>query len=218
MKLPLRLLPPAAMLGMALLTSCNTTTFEVPKIGTRFEDNKKALTYDTSLNMYVIPLEKYEKLEYEKFDIVIPKDDVVKYYAPALSNSSLHAELYVRNLPPESDFFGRAIYSKVLEEWESLADIEQFCKDKFNANKDTLSCTTRITMFDGFNCVEYDVTARTTEVGKVLTVHGFCMYDPKKPGYFFEVVAGRKTYQKDIDDDFLIRASGLFFEAVKFRH
>ena len=217
MKLPLNFLP-AAALGLALLTSCTTTTFEVPEIGTRFEDHKDRLVYDTILNMYVIPLNDYETLEYEKFDIVIPKDDVVKYYAPALSNSSNHAELFVRNLPPETDFFGRAIYSKVLEEWNSLADVETFCKNKFNANKDTLSCTTRITTFDGFHCVEYDVSARITEPGKVLTVHGFCMFDPKKPGYFFEVVAGRKTYQKDIDDEFLIRASGLFFEAVKLRH
>ena len=215
MKLPLKFLP-AAALGLALLTACSTTAFEVPEIGTRFEDHKDRLVYDTVLNMYVIPLADYETLEYERFDIVIPKDDVVKYYAPALSNSSRHAELFVRNLPPESDFFGRAIYSKVLEEWKSLADIEQFCKDKFNANKDTLSCNTRTTLFEGFNCVEYDVMARTTEAGKVLTVHGFCMFDPNNPGYFFEVVAGRKTYQKDIDDEFLIRASGLFFEAVKF--
>ncbi len=216
MKLNLKLLP-AAALGMALLASCSTTAFEVPEIGTRFEDHKERLTYDTVLNMYVIPLADYETLEYERFDIVIPKDDVVKYYAPALSNSSNHAELYVRNLPPETDFFGRAVYSKVLEQWKSLADIEQFCKDKFNANKDTLRCDTHATLFEGFNCVEYDVTARTTEAGKVLTVHGFCMFDPRNPGYFFEAVAGRKTYQKDIDDEFLIRASGLFFEALKFR-
>ena len=217
MKLSLKILP-AAALGLAVLTSCSSTAFEVPKIGTRFDDHKERLVYDTVLNMYVIPLNDYETLEYENFDIVIPKDEVVKYYAPALSNSSLHAEFFVRNLPPESDFFGRAIYSKVLEEWESLADIEQFCKNKFNANKDTLSCTTRVTTFDGIPCVEYDVTARVTEPGKLLTVHGFCMFSPNHPGYFFEVVAGRKTYQKDIDDDFLIRASGLFFEAVKFRH
>ena len=87
MKLPFRFLP-AAALGMVLLTSCFSTTFEVPKVGTRFEDTKKKLVYDTSMNIYVIPLEKYEKLEYEKFDIVIPKDDVVQYYAPALSNTS----------------------------------------------------------------------------------------------------------------------------------
>jgi len=216
MKLYLKFLP-AAALGLALLTSCATTAFEVPKIGTRFEDNKDRLDYDTLLNTYVIPLNEYETLEYEHFDIVIPKDSVVKYYAPALSNSSNSAELFVRNLPPETDFFGRAIYAKVLEEWRNLADVEQFCKDKFNANKDTLSCTTRVSTFDGLHCVEYDVTARVTEPGKVLTVHGFCMFDPKNPGYFFEVIAGRKTYQKDIDDEFLIRASGLFFEAVKFR-
>ena len=118
---------------------------------------------------------------------------------------------------PETDFFGRAVYSKVLDEWKSLSDIEQSYKDKFNANKNTLDYETRLTTHDGFPCVEYDVTARITEPGKVLTVHGFCMFDPKTPGYFFEVVAGRKTYQKDIDDEFLIRASGLFFEAVKFR-
>lgn len=216
MKINLKLLP-AAALGMVLLASCSTTAFEVPAIGTRFEDHKDRLAYDTILNMYVIPLADYKTLEYEKFDIVIPRDDVVKYYAPALSNSSNHAELFVRNLPPETDFFGRAVYGKVLEQWKSLADIERFCKDKFNANKDTLNCTTRTTVFDGLNCVEYDVMARTSEVGKVLTVHGFCMFDPGNPGFFFEVVAGRKTYQKDIDDEFLIRASGLFFEAVKFR-
>ena len=216
MKLYLKFLP-AAALGLALLTSCATTAFEVPKIGTRFEDNKDRLDYDTLLNTYVIPLNEYETLEYEHFDIVIPKDSVVKYYAPALSNSSNSAELFVRNLPPETDFFGRAIYAKVLEEWKNLADVEQFCKDKFNANKDTLSCTTRVTTFDGIPCVEYDVTARVTEPGKLLTVHGFCMFSPNHPGYFFEVIAGRKTYQKDIDDEFLIRASGLFFEAVKLR-
>ena len=57
--------------------------------------------------LYVIPLEKYKTLKYERFDLKIPKDDVVKYYAPALTNSSNHAELYVRNLPVETDFFGR---------------------------------------------------------------------------------------------------------------
>ena len=216
MKLYLKFLP-ASALGLALLTSCATTAFEVPAIGTRFEDHKDRLVYDTVLNMYVIPLNDYETLEYENFDIVIPKDDVVKYYAPALSNSSRHAELFVRNLPPETDFFGRAIYSKVLDEWKSLSDIEQSYKDKFEANKNTLDYETRLTMHDGFQCVEYDVTARITEPGKVLTVHGFCMFDPNNPGYFFEIVAGRKTYQKDIDDEFLIRASGLFFEAVKLR-
>ena len=40
MKLPFRFLPAAAF-GMVLLTSCATTAFEVPKIGTRFEDTKK---------------------------------------------------------------------------------------------------------------------------------------------------------------------------------
>ena len=217
MKLPLRFLSPAAALGMALLASCNTTTFEVPKIGTRFEDNKKALTYDTSLNMYVIPLEKYEKLEYEKFDFVIPKDDVVKYYAPALSNSSRYAEFYVRNLPTETDFFGRALYTPVLEGWKSLADIEKFYKAKYTPDKYTIGLKTRITNHDGHNCVEYDIMARLPETGKVIAVHGFCMFDPSNPGYIFDVGAGRTAYEKDIDNDFLIRASGLFFEAVKFR-
>lgn len=216
MKLSLKFLP-AFVFGAALLASCSTTSFEVPKIGSRFEDQKDRLVYDTVLNMFVIPLNDYESLEYETFDIIIPHDNVVKFYAPALSNSSNHAELFVRNLPPESDFFGRAIYSKVLDEWKSLSDVEQSYKDKFDANKNTLSYETHLTMHDGFHCVEYDVTARITEPGKVLTVHGFCMFDPENPGYFFEIVAGRKTYQKDIDDDFLIRASGLFFEAVKLR-
>ena len=58
--------------------------------------------------------------------------------------------------------------------------------------------------------------ARLPETGKVIAVHGFCMFDPKNPGYIFDVGAGRTAYEKDIDDDFLIRASGLFFEAVKF--
>ena len=43
MKLPLRFLLPAAVFGMALLASCNTTTFEVPKVGSRFDDTKKYL-------------------------------------------------------------------------------------------------------------------------------------------------------------------------------
>ena len=217
MNLPLRFLLPAAVLGMVLLASCNTTTFEVPKIGTRFEDNKKNLTYDTSLNMYVIPLEKYETLEYGKFDIVIPKDDVVQYYAPALSNSSDNAELFVRNLPTETDFFGRALYAPVVEGWKSLADIEKFYKEKYTPDKYTIGLDTRITKHDGYNCVEYDIMARLPESGKVIAVHGFCMFDPEKPGFIFDVGAGRTAYEKDIDNDFLIRASGLFFEAVKFR-
>ena len=216
MKLPLKFFP-AAALGLAKLTSCATKAFEVPKIGTRFEDQKDLLAYDTALNMYVIPYNDYETLEYGKFDVTLPHGDVVRFYAPALSNSSDHAEIYVRNLPPETDFFGRAIYSKVLDEWKGLSDNEQSYKDKFEANKNTLDYETRLTTHDGFQCVEYDVTARITEPGKVLTVHGFCMFDPKNPGYFFEIVAGRKIFQKDIDDEFLIRAAGLFFEAVKLR-
>ena len=216
MKLPLKILP-AAALGVALLASCANTAFKVPKIGTRFEDQKDLLAYDTALNMFVIPYNDYETLEYGRFNVTLPHGDEVRFYAPALSNSSDHAEIYVRNLPPETDFFGRAIYSKVLDEWKGLSDVEQSYKDKFEANKNTLDYETRLTMYHGIHCVEYDVTARITEPGKVLTVHGFCMFDPNNPGYFFEVVAGRKTYQKDIDDEFLIRASGLFFEAVKFR-
>ena len=76
MRLPLRFLP-LAVLGMTLLASCQSTTFEVPKIGSRFEDTKKLLEYDTSLNAYVIPLEKYKTLNYEHFDITIPEDDIV---------------------------------------------------------------------------------------------------------------------------------------------
>ena len=125
MRLPLQFLP-AAVLGMALLAPCNTTTFEVPKIGSRFEDTKKYLEYDTSLNMYVIPLENYKTLEYEHFELTIPEDDVVEYYAPAGSNSSNHAELYVRNLPVQTDFFGRAIYAQNQEGWNTLADVQKF--------------------------------------------------------------------------------------------
>ena len=215
MKIPFRFLP-AAVLGMVLLTSCSTTTFEVPKVGTRFENSKDLLTYDTSLNMYVIPLEKYETLEYEMFDIVIPKDDVVEYYAPALDNTSNQAQLFVRNLPPETDFFGRALYTQVTEGWKSLADIQAFYKAKYTPDKYTISLETRITQYDGFNCVEYDIVARLPDTGKVIAVHGFCMFDPKNPGYIFDVGAGRTAYEKDIDNDFLIRASGLFFEAVRF--
>ena len=216
MKLTFRFLP-AAVLGMLLLTSCISTTFEVPKIGTRFEDSKKYLTYDTSLDMYVIPLEKYEKLEYEKFEITVPHDDVVEYYVPALSNSSRHAEIFVRHLPLETDFFGRAIYSPVLESWKSLADIEKFYKEKYTPDKYTIGLETRISKYKGFHCVEYDILARLPESGKVVAVHGFCMFDPKNPGFIFDVGSGRTAYEKDIDDEFLVRASGLFFEAVQFR-
>ena len=215
MRLSLQFLP-AAVLGMTLLASCNTTTFEVPKIGSRFEDTKKYLEYDTSLNTYVIPLEKYKTLEYEHFNITIPKDDVVEYYAPALSNSSNHAELFVRNLPAQTDFFGRAIYAQNQEGWQGLADIQRFYKAKYTPDKYTISLETRITKHDGYNCVEYDIVARLPETGKLMAVHGFCTFDPKNPGYIFDVGAGRTAYEKDIDDDFLIRASGLFFEAVKF--
>ena len=215
MKLPLQILP-AAVLGMTLLASCYSTTFEVPKIGSRFEDTKKYLEYDTSLNEYVIPLEKYKTLEYEHFDITIPEDGVVEYYAPALSNSSNHAELFVRNLPVQTDFFGRAIYTQNQEGWKSLADVQNFYKAKYTPDKYTINLETRITKHDGYNCVEYDIVARLPETGKLMAVHGFCTFDPKNPGYIFDVGAGRTAYEKDIDDDFLIRASGLFFEAVKF--
>ena len=217
MRLPLRFLP-LAVLGMTLLASCNTTTFEVPKIGSRFEDTKKLLEYDTSLNTYVIPLEKYKTLDYEHFDITIPEDDIVEYYAPALSNSSNHAELFVRNLPAQTDFFGRAIYAQNQEGWQGLADIQKFYKEKYTPDKYTISLETRITKHDGYNCVEYDIVARLPETGKLMAVHGYCMFDPKNPGYIFDVGAGRTAYEKDIDDDFLIRASGLFFESVKFHN
>ena len=216
MRLSLQFLP-AAVLGMTLLASCNTTTFEVPKIGSRFEDTKKYLEYDTSLNTYVIPLEKYKTLDYEHFYITIPEDDVVEYYAPALSNSSNHAELFVRNLPAQTDFFGRAIYAQNQEGWQGLADIQKFYKAKYTPDKYTISLETRITKHEGYSCVEYDIVARLPETGKLMAVHGFCMFDPKNPGYIFDVGAGRTAYEKDIDNDFLIRASGLFFEAVKFR-
>ena len=208
--------PPAAVLGMAMLASGYTTTFEVPKIGSRFEETKKNLEYDTSLNTYVIPLEKYKTLEYEHFELTVPEDDVVEYYAPAGSNSSNHAELYVRNLPVQTDFFGRAIYAQNQEGWNSLADIERFYKAKYTPDKYTISLETRITKHDGYNCVEYDIVARLPETGKLMAVHGFCMFDPKNPGYIFDIGAGRTAYEKDIDNDFLIRASGIFFEAVKF--
>ena len=217
MRFPLRFLP-LAVLGMILLASCNTTTFEVPKIGSRFEDTKKLLEYDTSLNTYVIPLEKYKTLDYEHFDITIPEDDIVEYYAPALSNSSNHAELFVRNLPAQTDFFGRAIYAQNQEGWQGLADIQKFYKEKYTPDKYTISLETRITKHDGYNCVEYDIVARLPETGKLMAVHGYCMFDPKNPGYIFDVGAGRTAYEKDIDDDFLIRASGLFFESVKFHN
>lgn len=128
MRLSLRFLP-AAVLGMAMLASCHSTSFHVPKIGTRFEDTKKYLDYDTSLNTYVIPLERYETLEYDHFVINIPKDDVVEYYAPVSSNSSNYGELFVRNLPVQTDFFGRAIYAQNMEGWNSLADIQKFYKE-----------------------------------------------------------------------------------------
>ena len=217
MRFPLRFLP-LAVLGMILLASCNTTTFEVPKIGSRFEDTKKLLEYDTSLNTYVIPLEKYKTLDYEHFDITIPEDDIVEYYAPALSNSSSHAELFVRNLPAQTDFFGRAIYAQNQEGWQGLADIQKFYKEKYTPDKYTISLETRITKHDGYSCVEYDIVARLPETGKLMAVHGYCMFDPKNPGYIFDVGAGRTAYEKDIDDDFLIRASGLFFESVKFHN
>ena len=217
MRLPHCFLP-LAVLGMPLLASCNTTTFEVPRIGSRFEDTKKYLEYDTSVNTYVIPLERYETLEYEHFDLTIPEDDVVEYYAPALSNSSNHAELYVRNLPIQTDFFGRAIYAQNQEGWNSLADIERFYKAKYTPDKYTISLETRITKHDGYSCVEYDIVARLPETGKLMAVHGFCMFDPKNPGNIFDVGAGRTAYEKDIDNDFLIRASGLFFESVKFHN
>ena len=208
---------PAAALGAFLLASCNTGTFTVPEIGTRFDDSKKNMVYDTSVNAYVIPFDRFDKLRYEKFDIIVPQDETVQYFAPSLSNSSNHAELYVRNLPPETDFFGRAIYSRVLEEWKSLSDIQNFYKEKYTPDKFTISLDTRISKFAGCNCMEYDIVARLPESGKVIAVHGYCMFDPVTPGYFFDVGAGRTAYQKDIDNDFLIRASGLFFDSVKFR-
>lgn len=216
MRLPLRFLLPAAVLGMSLLVSCNTTTFEVPKIGSRFDDTKKYLTYDTSLNEYVIPLEDYETLKYEKFDIVIPQDDKVQYYAPALSNSSNNAEFRVRNLPPETSFLGRAIYAQTQEGWRSLSEMKDYFEEKFSKGKGIISRTVRITKFCGFNCIEYDVVLNSTEVGKVDAIHGFCMFDPENSGYIFEVFAGRTAYKKDIDNDFLILASGIFLECVKF--
>ena len=208
---------PAAALALCMLASCTSTTFEVPKIGSRFEDTRKYLEYDTSLNMYVIPFDRFNTLRYERFDITVPLDEPVKYYAPALENSSNHAELYVRNLPPETDFFGRAICQPVLESWKNLEDIRESYREKFTANRNTINFDTKITMRDGIGCVEYDVMARLSEPGKIIAVHGFCMFDPENPGFFFELVAGRKAYQKDIDNDFLIVASGLFFEAVKLR-
>ena len=95
----------AAAVAAVIFCSCASTTFEVPMIGTRFDDTKKYLKYDDDVKAYVIPLEKYDTLQYEHFKLKVPKDDVVKYYAPALTNSSNHAELYVRNLPIE---IGRA--------------------------------------------------------------------------------------------------------------
>ena len=215
MRLPLRFLP-LAVLGMALLASCHSTTFEVPKIGSRFEDTKKLLDYDTSLSMYVIPLDKYETLEYEKFDIAIPKDTNVQYYAPALTNSSTIAEFRVRNLPPQTDFTARAIYAQDQEGWKSLAEMEAFFREKFSPARGVLSRSVRITKRNGHDCIEYDVVASTAEAGKVSAVHGFCMFDTRNPGYIFDVFAGRTAYKKDIDDEFLIEASGYFLDAVRF--
>ena len=101
--------------------------------------------------------------------------------------------------------------------WKSLADIERFYKEKYTPDKYTIALKTYRSKHMGFDCVEYDIMARLPETGKVIAVHGFCMFDPENPGYIFDVGAGRTAYEKDIDDDFLIRASGLFFEAVKFR-
>jgi hypothetical protein len=202
---------------MALLSACNTTTFEVPKIGTRFEESKKLLTFDTSLNTYVIPLEKYETLQYDRFDIIIPKDDVVQYYAPALSNSSNNAEFLVRNLPTGTDFFGRALYTQVVEGWKNLEEMQHFYQEKFEPVKGVLSRSARISKFDGHSCVEYDIVARVTDPGKVIAVHGFCMFDQKNPGYIIDIGAGRTTFEKEVDNDFLIRASGLFFESIRIR-
>lgn len=213
--LPLRFLP-AAALAMALLASCHSTTFEVPKIGSRFDDTKKYLTYDTSLNSYVIPLSEYETLRYEKFDILIPQDDVVRYYAPALSNSSNNAEFRVRNLPSETDFLGRAIYAQDQEGWRSLSEMQKYFEEKFSGGKGIISRNVRIAKFGGCNCIEYDVVLNSSEVGKVDAVHGFCMFDPGNPGYIFEAFAGRTAYKKDIDNEFLIRASGIFLESVRF--
>jgi hypothetical protein len=215
MRLPLRFLP-LAVLGMGLLASCHSTTFEVPKVGSRFEDTKKLLDYDTSLSMYVIPLDKYEMLEYDKFDIVIPKDTSVQYYAPALTNSSTFAEFRVRNLPPQTDFSGRAIYAQDQEGWKSLAEMEAFFREKFSPARGVLSRSVRITKRNGHDCIEYDVVASTAEAGKVSAVHGFCMFDTRNPGYIFDVFAGRTAYKKDIDDEFLIEASGYFLDAVRF--
>ena len=133
----------AAAVAAVLFCSCASTTFEVPKIGTRFDDTKKYLVYDDDVKSYVIPLDKYKVLQYERFSLKVPTDEVVKYYAPALSNSSNHAELYVRNLPIETDFFGRAIYAPNLEEWKTLSDIEKFYKEKYTPDKYTISLKRR---------------------------------------------------------------------------
>ena len=204
-----------AAVAAVMFCSC-ASTFEVPKIGTRFDDTKKYLKYDDDVNAYVIPLEKYKTLQYERFELVVPNDDVVKYYAPALTNSSNHAELYVRNLPIETDFFGRAIYAPVMEEWKTLADIEKFYKEKYTPDKYTINLNTKISKFRGISCVEYDIMARLPESGKVIAVHGYCMFDPWNHGCIFDLGAGRTAYEKDIDDDFLIRASGIFFDSIKF--
>ena len=208
---------PAALLGVLLLASCKSTTFKVPEMGTRFDNSKDEMVYDKALNAYVIPFDGIKKIDYGKFDVILPHDNQIQYFAPAGENSVNHATFYVRNLPVETDFFGRAIYMPVLEEWNSLNDIRRFYREKYTPDKYTISLDTRISTFCGINCVEYDIMARLPETGKVIAVHGFCMFDPGNPGYIFDVGAGRTAYEKDIDNDFLIRASGLFFEAVTFR-
>ena len=60
---------PAAVLGAFLLASCNTGSFKVPEIGTRFDDSKKNMVYDTSVNAYVIPLDKNILSELERSEI-----------------------------------------------------------------------------------------------------------------------------------------------------
>ena len=95
--------------------------------------------------------------------------------------------------------------------------MEAFFREKFSPSRGVLSRSVRVTKRNGRDCIEYDVVASTAEAGKVSAVHGFCMFDPRKPGYIFDVFAGRTAYKKDIDDEFLIEASGYFLEAVKFR-
>ena len=207
---------PAAMLGVLLLASCKSTTFKVPEMGTRFENSKEDMVYDRALNAYIIPFDGIKKIDYGKFDVILPHDDQVRYFAPAGENSVNHATFYVRNLPVETDFFGRAIYMPVLEGWKSLDDIRRFYREKYTPDKYTISLDTRISKFCGCNCVEYDIVARLPETGKVISVHGYCMFDPNNPSCFFDVGAGRTAYEKDIDDDFLIKASGLFFDSIRF--